>query len=141
MMELRPIIFDKTHVIIGGNMRYKALIELGYKEIPDEWAKSAMDLNEEERRRFIISDNNSFGEDDWEMLANEWDVKELADWGLDIPDVKDFSASNKEIELSPNERFCIELNFTADNFFKVKEAIKESGMDAEQVMLTALNLL
>jgi len=69
---------------LGGNMRLKALKELGYKEVPNDWVKSAKDLTEDEIRRFIIADNVGFGEHDWEMLANEWDVEELSEWGLDI---------------------------------------------------------
>jgi DNA modification methylase len=85
MMALRPMVVNEEMVVLGGNMRLKALKDLGYKEVPDEWVKSAKDLTEDEIRRFIIADNVGFGEHDWEMLANEWDVEELSDWGLDIP--------------------------------------------------------
>ena len=85
MMELRPMVINSDSIVLGGNMRLKALKELGYKEVPDEWVKSADELTEDEQRRFIIADNVGFGEHDWSMLANEWDVEELADWGLDIP--------------------------------------------------------
>jgi len=85
MMALRPMVVNEDMVVLGGNMRLKALKELGYKEVPDEWVKSAKDLTEDEIRRFIIADNVGFGEHDWEMLANEWDVEELSEWGLDIP--------------------------------------------------------
>ena len=85
MMALRPMVVNEDMVVLGGNMRLKALKELGYKEVPDEWVKSAKDLTEDEIRRFIIADNVGFGEHDWEMLANEWNVEELSEWGLDIP--------------------------------------------------------
>jgi len=85
MMALRPMVVNEEMVVLGGNMRLKALKELGYKEVPEEWIRSAKDLTEDEIRRFIIADNVGFGEHDWEMLANEWDVEELSDWGLDIP--------------------------------------------------------
>ena len=85
MMALRPMVVNEEMVVLGGNMRLKALKELGYKEVPNDWVKSAKDLTEDEIRRFIIADNVGFGEHDWEMLANEWDVEELSDWGLDIP--------------------------------------------------------
>lgn len=85
MMELRPIIVDSEGMILGGNMRYKALKELGYKEVPETWIKRANDLTEDEIRRFTIADNVGFGEWDYELLANEWDVQELQDWGVDLP--------------------------------------------------------
>ena len=86
MMELRPIIIDSDSMILGGNMRFKALQELKYKDIPDNWVKRADELTEAEKRRFIIEDNVGFGEWDWDTLANEWNAEELAEWGLDIPD-------------------------------------------------------
>jgi hypothetical protein len=84
MMELRPMVINSDNIVLGGNMRLKALKELGYKEVPEEWIKRAEDLTEEEQRQFIIKDNVGFGEHDWEMLATEWDADELSDWGLDV---------------------------------------------------------
>ena len=85
MMELRPMVINDDNIVLGGNMRLKALKELQYKEIPDTWVKKASELTEDEQRRFIIADNVGFGDHDWEVLANEWDAEELMDWGLEIP--------------------------------------------------------
>lgn len=85
MMELRPIVVDENFVVQGGNMRLKALIELGYKEIPDTWVKQANDFTEEELKEFIIKDNVGFGEWDWDDLANNWDSEKIDEWGLNIP--------------------------------------------------------
>nr|WP_319268358.1 ParB N-terminal domain-containing protein [uncultured Draconibacterium sp.] len=85
MMELRPIIIDGESVVLGGNMRLRALTELGFKEIPATWVKMADELTEDEKRRFIIPDNSGFGEWDWDILANEWDVEDLKSWGVDTP--------------------------------------------------------
>ena len=84
MMELRPMVLNSDSIVLGGNMRLKALKELGYKEVPIEWVKRADDLTEDEARRFIIADNVGFGEHDWELLSNEWNVEELEGWGLDV---------------------------------------------------------
>ena len=86
MMELRPIIIDANGMILGGNMRFKALQELKYKDIPDSWVKRAETLTEYEQKRFIIEDNVPFGEWDLGTLANEWDQQELTEWGLEIPE-------------------------------------------------------
>ncbi len=85
MMKLRPIIIDSENIILGGNMRFKALKELGYKEVPDEWIKRDGELTEAEKQRFIITDNIGFGENDWDILANEWDQEQLIEWGMEIP--------------------------------------------------------
>ena len=100
MMALRPIVVNNDNVVLGGNMRLKALKEIGYKEIPDEWVKRADDLTEEESRRFIIADNVGFGEHDWNMLSEEWDIEELAEWGLDIPDFMD---TDKKTEVKEDD--------------------------------------
>jgi len=84
MMSLRPIVVDNNMMILGGNMRFKALQHLGFKEIPDEWVKRAEDLTEDEARRFIIVDNVSGGEWDVEDLSNNWDRTDLEEWGLEL---------------------------------------------------------
>lgn len=82
MLNIRPIVVNNDMVILGGNMRYKACKEAGLKEIP---VIIASDLTEEQQREFLIKDNTSGGEWDFDMLANEWDVEQLDAWGLDIP--------------------------------------------------------
>lgn len=81
MLNIRPIVVNQDMIILGGNMRYKACKEAGLKEIPI----IKTDLTEEQQREFLIKDNTSGGEWDFEMLANEWDVEQLEEWGLDIP--------------------------------------------------------
>lgn len=85
MMALRPMVVNDNLTVLGGNMRLRALRHLGYKDIPDEWVKRASDLTEEEQKQFIIKDNVSVGDWDWDTLANEWDVQDLKDWGLEMP--------------------------------------------------------
>lgn len=85
MMSLRPMIVDENNVVLGGNMRLAAIKALGLKEIPDDWVKQVTDLTPEEKAEFVIKDNNSFGEYDWDAIANEWSEYPLADWGLDVP--------------------------------------------------------
>jgi hypothetical protein len=82
MLELRPIVVNADMVVLGGNMRLKACIDAGLKEVPIIIADS---LDEAKQKEFIIKDNVGFGEWDWNVLANEWEVEELAAWGLDLP--------------------------------------------------------
>ena len=82
MLDLRPIVVNKDMVILGGNMRYRACKEAGYKEVP---VVVADNITKEQEREFIIKDNISGGDWDWEILANEWNETELYGWGLDIP--------------------------------------------------------
>jgi ParB-like chromosome segregation protein Spo0J len=82
MLDIRPIVVNSDMVILGGNMRFKACKEAGLKEVPIVIADN---LTEEQQREFLIKDNTSGGEWDFEMLANEWDVEKLDNWGLDLP--------------------------------------------------------
>lgn len=133
-MALRPIIIDGEGMILGGNMRYKALLHLGYKEVPDTWVKRADDLTEEERRRFIISDNVGFGDWDWEGVANEWDVEELADWGLDVPDfeptlnydlLKEGDGLDSKLkEMQDGVKKAIQIEFEPEHYDEAFELVK-----------------
>jgi DNA modification methylase len=79
MLELRPIVVDENMIVLGGNMRLKACIEAGLKEV---WIEVA-DLTEQQKKEFTIKDNVGFGEWEWDILANEWEQTELENWGLD----------------------------------------------------------
>ena len=80
MLDIRPIVVNKDMIILWGNMRYKACKEAWLKEIPVIVA----DFTEEQEREFLIKDNVSGWEWDWDILANEWDKEELEEWGLDV---------------------------------------------------------
>jgi len=80
MLNLRPIVVNNEMIVLGGNMRLKACKEAGLTEVP---IIKASDLTEEQQNEFIVKDNVGFGEWDWDILANEWDVEKLEEWGLD----------------------------------------------------------
>jgi hypothetical protein len=81
MLELRPVVVNRDMIVLGGNMRLKACEAAGLTEVPVIFAEN---LTPEQEREFIIKDNSSFGEWDWDLLANEWDVDQLQEWGMDI---------------------------------------------------------
>ena len=90
MLELRPIVIDENNMVLGGNMRLKACLEAGLTDVP---VIHANNLTEAQKKEFIIKDNISFGEHDFDILANEWNIIELDEWGLDIP-----AFANNDIE-------------------------------------------
>jgi hypothetical protein len=109
MLELRPIITDDSGMIIGGNMRFRALKELKYKEIPDAWVKKASQLTDEEIHRFIVEDNVQFGEWDYGLLLEKWQAMKLDEWGVEkvkkLDEVPRFEPKNtkdsKEVLICP----------------------------------------
>lgn len=140
MLNIRPIVVNSDMVILGGNMRYKACKEAGLKEIPIIIADN---LTEEQQREFLIKDNTSGGEWDFEMLANEWDVDELNEWGLEVPifatDV-DYSEKNKELDLNDfdDQKYTIKLEYSEEDYNLVKERLQDLGQTAEKILYNAL---
>tara|TARA_R110002124_G_scaffold107851_1_gene260418 strand:- start:5525 stop:6118 length:594 start_codon:yes stop_codon:yes gene_type:complete len=98
MLKLRPIVVNSDMSILGGNMRYKACQEIGLKEV---YIIKAENFTDDQIQQFIIKDNVGFGEWDWDILANTWDVEKLNDWGLEVPSIEEFTGvEEQEIEFS-----------------------------------------
>ena len=139
MLQKRPLVcftdIDGKYVVLGGNMRLKASIEVGLKELPiilaDDWTQ-------EQRAQFLIKDNVGFGEWDWEQLQSEWDIEQLEEWGLDVPswnqsDETDYSEKNKE-----EDKMKMTFDFSSDEYTFVRDEL--SGINANKE-LAILKLL
>ena len=117
--ELLVYNYDGELIVIGGNMRLRAAKELGFKQLP---CKILDNLTPEQIRAFVIKDNVSFGSDDFESLANEWDSIEIEEWGMQVPsfDIKgpitldelDDEIPNAEGSKKKNECSCPKCGFT-----------------------------
>ena len=81
MANVRPIVVNTEMIVLGGNMRLRAMQEAGWKKAPVQ----IVDWSIEKQNEFIIKDNVGFGEWDWDVLANEWEAESLEEWGLDLP--------------------------------------------------------
>jgi site-specific DNA-methyltransferase (adenine-specific) len=99
MLDIRPIVVNKDGIILGGNMRFKACLEAGIKEPPYK----VVDLTEEQQKEFLIKDNVSGGEWDWDALQESFNIDLLDNWGLDIPKEK-----IKELECQEDD-YIVEL--------------------------------
>ena len=144
MMEKRPIVcvtdVDGKIFPLGGNMRLKALQELNYKEIPDNWIVLADEWTEEKRKEFIIKDNVGFGEWDWDELANNWDYEKLDKWGLDIPN---FSKNEINLDNDFEEKILTEkiiLEYSLEDYEKVKSALLKYGKSPEDAIFELLKV-
>jgi len=105
MLELRPLVIDEDNIVLGGNMRLKACRELGITDIP---VKKIEGLTQEQKNEFIIKDNLGYGEWDWDILFDDWDIEQLKDWGMDIKDDE-----YKEIEEDEDEGdWFLNIEFT-----------------------------
>ena len=138
MLELRPIVVDENNIVLGGNMRLKACLEVGVKEI---FIVQAENFTEQQKDEFIVKDNVGFGEWDWDLLANEWDAEKLTDWGLDLPifnDV-DYSGKNQEIDVDLYENeMIIKLKYSEDDYNLVREQLSKIASTPEQAVYKLL---
>jgi hypothetical protein len=145
MLELRPIIVDEDMIILGGNMRYKACIEAGLKEVDVKVAKG---LTEEQKKEFIVKDNVGFGEWDWDSLGNEWDNVKLGEWGMDVwqpeqavdysvLDDLDFGSTLQDKMDGVKRAICTE--FEAENYDEANELITTARKEGKNIGLIILN--
>lgn len=128
MLSVRGLAVDKDNVIRGGNQRYRALIELGYKEIPDEWVQKAEDFTPEQWRKFVILDNKEAGSWDDEVLAEEYTMEELDAWDLAPEETVDDSVKG---ELEFAEELMLEHNYVVlyfDNPMDWQVAVDKLGL-------------
>lgn len=144
MMEVRPIVIDENGIIMGGNQRFRALQELGYKEVPDSWIKQYENFTPEEWQEFVIKDNIGFGQWNWEQLnSEEWNVDELNRWGLKVEgiekniDVDSFFIDKEEDKSEDKSKIILE--YTLDDYEKINIMFsKYKNKTKEQVVFELL---
>ncbi len=122
MLDVREVIvypFKENYIIIGGEMRYRALIDLDIKQIPCKILPKTLGV--EKLRSIAIKDNVHSGKDDWDILTNEWEDKELENWGKSMP----FKQIEEEKEVS-NIRITI-TDVNEDEREVIKELLIKSG--------------
>lgn len=140
MLSIRPIVVNEEMIVLGGNMRLKACIEAGLKNVP---VIKITDMTIEEQNEFIIKDNVGFGEWNWDNLANEWDSQTLSDWGLDVwvnndIELNDFFEDNNDEE--KKEKFQIVLDYSEEDYNKVLDAFGHHSGSKEAILFKLLGL-
>ena len=145
MLELRPIILDENNVILGGNMRYKACVAAGLKEVPVKIAKG---LTEEQKEEFIVKDNVGFGEWDWDILGNEWNNEKLGEWGMDVwqPEaavdysvLEDLDLGSTLQDKTGSVLRSIQIEFNPQHYEEAFSLVNESRKKGNDVGLIVLN--
>jgi len=138
MLEIRPIVVNNEMMILGGNMRLKAIQEIGLKEVP---IIKAENLTEQQQREFLIKDNVGFGEWDWDALANDWDYKELVDWALDVPKMLDPEQFGEDFSLADGDKSPFQqITFTLadEQATQIKNAIADIKLTEEYKYMETL---
>ena len=133
MLEVRPLVVADG-VVVGGNMRLLAMKDLGFREV------SVIDVTEwtqEKRDQFMIKDNLSFGDWDYDLLANEWNIDDLTDWGMDLWDTEVEEMQTEEDTFLKG----IKIDFIMDDYDTANElieALKKSDTYIGAIVLDAL---
>lgn len=75
---------DNKGILLGGNQRYRALLDMGAGEIeiPVMYPPKDKKLTKKERDQIIATDNINDGEWDWDILGNEFEKDDLLEWGF-----------------------------------------------------------
>jgi len=146
MLELRELIaydYNGELVVIAGNMRLRAMKDLGYKEAPVKVLPPETPV--EKLRAYSMKDNIPFGEMDWEAVANDWEAVEYKAWGLEVPGWDagevDYSGKNQEVDVDGfGDTMKLILEYTYDEYEQVKEALHRIAPTPEQAVFMLLNL-
>jgi hypothetical protein len=131
MLELRPIVVDENNLILGGNMRHKACVEAGLKEVHVKVAKG---LTVEQKQEFIIKDNVGFGEWEWDVLGNEWNSVKLDEWGLDSWQNIDDIETSDEFNLPDGDKLPFQkltFNLADEQVHQINNAINKIKLTEE----------
>lgn len=121
MMRLRPIVYDpETMHVLGGNQRLADIRKIGMKEIPDEWAVSANDLTEQQKKEFVLKDNIPLGEWDFDLLEAEFGEFDFAQMGIDMPEVLlPIEEEPTETETETENTYTMLLTFTGSDALQI----------------------
>ena len=117
MREIREVVVDENLRILGGHMRVRALLDLGEKTVP---VKQVFGLTEKQKDEFVIKDNIANGDWDMDIIANEWDADELAEWGLE--DVEELIDTDEIIEVASENTI---KEFDDDTDYDLKKLYRE----------------
>jgi hypothetical protein len=123
MLKIRPVVADENGLILAGNMRFEAAKYLKFRTIP---AMIVSEITMKKQREFAIKDNVSFGFWDFEELSNNWEVEELLNWGMKIPDFEQpgsFNEDDKEAELDLKNNF-IKIKFFPEHIKEAKKILQ-----------------
>jgi len=138
MLNIREIVVDETMTVLGGNMRLLALRKIRAKEAT---AKIVKGLTEAQKREFIIKDNATFGDWDFDLLANSWADLSLKEWGITMPEI---NAADDLVDLIVTEKEWKAANKTTEAAIealsaKIKKITEDHPREINSAMAVIVN--
>lgn len=125
MQKYKPLIVDKNNRIVCGNMRFRAMLDLGYKEC---YVKK-VDYPEAILMQIAIKDNISYGDWDWDVIEKEFNMDFVDKWlGRESFDYSalDYDDLNDEVSnLQGGVKKAIQIPILAEHYDDAKELEKK----------------
>lgn len=144
MLQIRPLVLNKDNVVLGGNMRLEALIQLGYTEVP---CIHLTDITAEQEHEFIIKDNIGYGEWNYQtLLTDDWNDIDLQEWGVDFPDwMTTDNIDNIDFSMvvppSSTDNFkTLKLEYNKEEYELVYSSLTTINSNKNTALLTLLNI-
>lgn len=137
LRELIVYQFDGKYIILAGNMRFRAMIELSYPSCPCKVVPQ--DTPVEKIRKIILIDNSDFGQHDWNMLVSDWEEIEIMDVGFILPGEWAEEEEKEESEGRSSDN-VIKLQYTEDEYAKVIDGLQRIDQSPEQAVWKLLGL-
>jgi hypothetical protein len=104
LLEAKPLIIDENNLILGGNQRYRACLELGIQDVP---VIKMPNLSEREKQKLLVIDNTHYGMWDMDMLANDnWQLEDLSEWGVNVDFLVPSNDEPKSIDNTKKGKVC-----------------------------------
>lgn len=104
LLEAKPLIIDENNIILGGNQRYRACLELGIQDVP---VIKMANLTEKEKQKLLVIDNTHYGKWDMDMLANDgWEIGDLDEWGVNVDFLVPTNEEPKSIDNTKKGKVC-----------------------------------
>ncbi len=140
MLNLRELLvypIGGKYVVIGGNMRLRACKDLGYKKLPCKILDSGTPV--EKLREIVIKDNESFGQYDWDLVANEWDADEITGWGVELPiwdEPTPKEIENKEVDVDEfSDAMEVKFKFSIEEWQFLNSCLQKIDANKEKALL------
>lgn len=124
------------YIVIAGNMRLHAVKELGWVEVPCKILEASTSL--EMLKAITIKDNVSFGENDYDLLANDWEQELLEAMGMDIMYGMDEMMEEAEKVKNDDKAKKITLRYNTEAYASVTDYLLSVGTTLEEGLLNII---
>ena len=140
MLNLRPLVINADNVVLGGNMRLRAIRVLKMTEVP---VIKVEGLTPEKELEFLIKNNLNYGDWNWFELENSYDFTALPNWGLEVPAAIFDDDEEPDFEFKPVNNTIRTITFTyqKDEFVGILDKLMAIQRREEVESFTEIILL